>query len=89
MATTALDRMIDQLKRLTPHEQKELRAAIDRLLGAASELPTEEQFERELVGSGILDGIPSPPQAGNPSQEWRPIELKGKPLSETIVEERR
>jgi hypothetical protein len=89
MATTALNRMIDQVKRLNLHEQKELRAAIDRLLEASSELPTEEQFEQELVGSGILEGIPSPPQTGSPSQEWRPIESKGKPFSETIVEDRR
>jgi hypothetical protein len=89
MSTTALDRMIDQLKRLTAHEQKVLRAAIDRLLEVSSEPPAEEQFERELVGSGILDGIASPPQAGSVSLDWEPIELKGKPLSETIIEDRR
>jgi hypothetical protein len=89
MATTALDRMIDQVKRLTAHEQKELREAIDRLLETSSELPAEDQFEQELVGSGVLDSLPPPAKAGQSVQGWKPIEVKGKPLSETIIENRR
>jgi hypothetical protein len=89
MAMTALSRMLDEVKRLTPDEQRQLREAIDRLLSPPSAPPTEEQFERELVESGILDELPPPAGASEPVRKWKPIDVKGKPLSETIIEDRR
>lgn len=89
MATTTLGRMLDEVKRLTPDEQRELREAIDCLLSPPSGPPTEEQFERGLIEAGILDELPPPPGASASVEEWNPIEVKGKPLSETIVEDRR
>src|SRR5207249_3845792 len=89
MALTVLSRMLDEVKQLTPDEQRQLREAIDRLLSAHSAPPTEEQFEQELVDSGVLDSVPSPSGAREPIRKQKPIEVKGKPLSETIVEDRR
>jgi hypothetical protein len=89
MAVTVLRRMLDEVKRLTPDEQRQLREAIDRLLLSSSEPPTEEQFEQELIEAGILDTVPPPAGAGKPFPTEKPVEVKGKPLSETIVEDRR
>ena len=89
MAMTALSRMLDEVKRLTPDEQRQLREAIDQLLSPAAVPPTEEQFERELVESGILDKVPPLPGDSEPIRTRIPIEVRGKPLSETIVEDRR
>ncbi len=89
MATTALSRMLDEVKRLTPDEQRQLREAIDQWLSPPAAPPTEEQFERELVEAGILDEAPPPPGAREPTRKRKPIDVKGKPLSETIVEDRR
>jgi hypothetical protein len=89
MAKTALSRMLEEVKQLTPDEQRLLRDAIDRLLPAPVAPPTEEQFERELVDAGILEELPSSPGARQPMRKRRPIDIKGKPLSETLVEDRR
>lgn len=89
MSTRSLDRMLDEVKRLTPDEQRQLREAIDGLLSSPSVPPTEEQFERELIESGILDELPLPPGGSALVEEWKPIDVKGKPLSETIIEDRR
>jgi hypothetical protein len=89
MAVTAISRVLDEVKRLTPDEQRQLREAIDQLLSRPAAPLTEEQFERELVESGILDEVPPPPGASEPLQERKSIDVKGKPLSETIVEDRR
>ncbi len=89
MATTALGRMLDEVKQLTPDEQRVLREAIDRLLSPAAAPPSEDQFERELLEAGILDQLPSSPGTGEPNRKWKPVDVKGKPLSETIVEDRR
>ncbi len=89
MPKTTLHRMLNEVKSLTPDEQRQLREAIDRLLSAVSAPPTEEEFEQELVEAGILDEIPPLPAGDRPNTDWKPIEIRGKPLSETIVEERR
>jgi hypothetical protein len=89
MARTALSRMLDEVKRLTPNEQKQLREAIDSLLAFPSTSRTEEEFERELVEAGILTEVPPLPAEVRPIPDRKPIDVKGKPLSETIIEERR
>ena len=89
MAKTGLSRMLDELKRLTPDEQKQLREAIDRSLSVTSLPPSEDEFERELVESGILDEVPPRSANARARQNWRPMDIKGKPLSDTIIEERR
>ena len=49
---------------------------------------SEDLFKERLVEAGLLQGIgrPSWPLA---NQGRRPIQVKGKPLSEQIIEERR
>ena len=73
---------------------KELEAEITSLKAELKRLragspPTEEEFERELVDAGILDEHRPPSAAIKPLPDWKPVEIKGRPLSETIIEERR
>lgn len=89
MAKAVLNRMLDEVKLLTPKEQRQLREAIDSLLSVTSSPPTEDAFERELFESGFLEKVPSPPADVNDFQDGNPIDIRGKPLSETIIEERR
>lgn len=49
----------------------------------------EDQLERQLLADGILDQIPSPITSTTDYRQWQPIPWEGKPVSETIVEERR
>lgn len=47
----------------------------------------EERFKRKLVEVGLLSDIKTPKV--NLEVDRTPIRVKGKPLSETIIEERR
>ncbi len=89
MTMTTLSRMLDEVKRLTPDEQRQLRAALDQLLSPSAAPPTEEQFERELVEAGILDELSHCSDAGGPTAKLKTVNVKGKPLSETLIEDRR
>jgi hypothetical protein len=89
MPRAVLNEVLDELKLLTPEEQRQLREAIDRLLSSAAAPPTEDDFEQELLRSGFLEKVKLPPADVEPIQDWRPIDIAGKPLSETIIEERR
>jgi prevent-host-death family protein len=49
---------------------------------------TEEEFERQMIEKGVLlprDAIP----AISARDDWKPVPIQGKPLSEVILEERR
>jgi hypothetical protein len=50
---------------------------------------TEDEFERKLLEAGSLTRIPPPADPSAPGRTFRPIEIEGEPLSETILRERR
>lgn len=54
-----------------------------------SEDPIEIRLQRALAAEGLLSEIKMPFVARPEREELPPIEIKGKPLSETIIEERR
>jgi hypothetical protein len=49
---------------------------------------TEEEFQMRLMSEGIISELPRP-LADREEEGFRPIQVQEKPLSETIIEERR
>jgi hypothetical protein len=49
----------------------------------------EDNIEKELLADGVLDLVPPPTTDGTVYHQWQPIPWQGKPVSETILEERR
>ncbi len=49
----------------------------------------EDRVERELLADGILDQAPSLIIDAAAYRQWQPIQWEGKPVSETILDERR
>jgi hypothetical protein len=88
MTTSNLDRVIEEVKALTPDEQYKLREWLDSLLIPAPQM-TEEEYERHLLAKGIISEIPPPITDLTPFQSRKLMEVTGKPLSETVIEERR
>lgn len=81
MATAELERLFEQVKNLTSEERDELRKRIDAMAFAG-------------LGGAIANNLRKlgfvrlrPPGPRNPNPE--PIRVEGKPLSETVLEERR
>jgi hypothetical protein len=89
MSTANLDRLIEEVKTLTADEQRSLRDLVDELLAKSAPQMTEEEFEQHLLEKGIISRIPPPITDLTPYRNRKLIEVKGKPLSETIIEERR
>lgn len=50
--------------------------------------PAEELFKQRLVEKGLIETIKRPSR-GLPDQDRTPIEVKGQPLSEQVIEDRR
>jgi hypothetical protein len=89
MAASNLDRVIGEVKTLTPDEQRKLRELLDSLLAPPAPQMSEAEFEQWLFERGIIGHIPS--RVIDPVFEAnrKPIEIEGKPVSEIIIEERR
>ena len=93
MASANLEKIIEEIRNLTLNEQRQLRDMIDRLLREAAfppddSLSPEEILERRLLADGVISHIP--PRVADPNrQQFKPVEVKGKPLSEIIIAERR
>jgi len=89
MTTSNLDRIREEVKALTPDEQRSLRDMIDELLAASAPQMTEDEFEQHLLRKGVISRIPPRIRDASFEANRKLIEVKGKPLSETIIEERR
>ncbi|MGA3213070.1 MAG: hypothetical protein ABSD20_17335 [Terriglobales bacterium] len=73
--------VIEAVKSMSPPERERVRTALDSLSDSG-----EETAMAKLRASGLLINVPS-----NPAGRSRvaPVEIKGKPLSHTVIEERR
>lgn len=79
--------IIKQVQGLPPLQQREILRTLTQNLGgtAKSEL-SEAEVAEVLLAKGIISKIPS---HWNDDEDFEPIAIKGEPLSETIIRERR
>jgi Arc/MetJ-type ribon-helix-helix transcriptional regulator len=70
---------ITQAVRLLRQRRHELQAQAKPL--------TEDEWQRQLLQSGLLASIPVRPASGA-RREFQPVKIEGEPLSETIIRER-
>ncbi len=80
-----LDRLLEEVGSLTAAERDELRARLNGWPKPSQS--TEDALDQRLLGAGVICSVPA--RGSTPSYRWRPIAVKGEPLSETIVKERR
>ena len=102
MSSANLEKVIEEVKALTLDEQRKVKDLIDSLLRALDEeavsitqtiqhavLSPEELFEQKLLEAGLISEIPKRSPTPEHFRDFKPVEVKGKPVSETIIEERR
>lgn len=78
--------ILEEVAKLNPQEKEQI---IARLLNEREAIETrerQEQFLQHLLNEGLIRRIPP---RKNLRRDFRPVPIKGKPLSETIIEERR
>ena len=89
MAHAQFEKVMEDVKSLSPEEQRQLRAWLDRICDPAPASMTEEEFAHQLHAAGLLSEVKPPITDFTPYQHRQPIAITGKPLSEVIIEERR
>ena len=74
---------------LNDAEKWRLRDLLNAWLAPPEPPPTEEEVDQEMLREGILDQVAKRTKDVVRFENYKPIEVKGKPISETIIEERR
>ncbi len=88
MEKVTLEEVVNQARMLTPGEQRQLRQVLDLLLNPPSET-MEKSGARRVEWNGLVITIPPPITDFTRYENWKPVEVKGKPVSEVLIEERR
>ena len=89
MAT--LEQIIDEARALSPGEKQKLRQALDHDLGpvAQADLDSKEgTFVNRLRQRGLITVVPARLPDDELRRSYKRIEVKGEPISETIIRER-
>lgn len=90
MEQATLEKVLETVKSLRPEEQIKVREMLDEILPSKKNPPTREEYEKYLLAKGVISHIPT--RTGKRPEElkdFKPIEVEGEPLSETIIRERR
>jgi hypothetical protein len=81
----SVNEVLEAVKGLSPEEREQVRALLDTLHKTPPASP-EEVAQAELREAGLLAEIKRPRVSAR--ARHTPVEIKGKPLSETVIEER-
>ncbi len=87
MMTTA--EILTEIYQLPVNQQNDLRKKIlddSELNGQTKSQITQDEFDRVLLSDGFLANLPV---ESVEEEDFIPVEFTGKPISETIIEERR
>ncbi len=87
MAKTILNQILNQLVSLEMEELQQLQQTIKNHIVQKEITDKQAAFHQALINSGLVKKIKPP--AHDLIAERRLIQVKGKPVSETIIEERR
>jgi hypothetical protein len=88
MAHLPFDKVVEEVKALSPAEQRQLWFILDAIVAGAGPL-REDEFAHKLVEFGLLSEVKPPIADFTPYQNRQPVKTTGKHLSEVILEERR
>jgi hypothetical protein len=87
MAQLQLQEILSQLNQMDVEDLKQLNQAIEKCLETKQEINNQTAFHQALLNSGLVKQIKL--YSSHTSTQQQLIQVEGKPLSETIVEERR
>jgi hypothetical protein len=87
MTQAILTQILNQLETLELKELQQLNQKIQQYLMDKEEADKQAVFHQSLLDAGLVKQIKRP--SPQPITERRLIEIEGKPISETIIEERR
>jgi hypothetical protein len=89
MVSQNVNRIFQEAQTLNGNERQQLRVLLEELAAGGTTPSKWEKARHALVARGLLET--QPPRGKDPDRfgRWHPVAVQGKPVSETIIEERR
>jgi hypothetical protein len=87
MGREALTQVLETIRNLEPDELRQVQQVVQERLAQEQYSPEEERFHQALLAVGLVKEIKPPRRI--PTGQRRLIQARGKPVSETLLEERR
>ena|SRR5271157_3348043 len=86
-----LDKQVAELKKPTaPPTRKAAKRTKPATRQAKKKPPTRDEFNQRLMAAGLITRLPDPSlDIDDDDPDDQPVTIKGEPLSETIIRERR
>ena len=82
-----IQEIVDAVRKLPPENQREVLEVLQSEVTGTREAPiSEEEVPRILFERGVIGNLPSDLDYTDKDDDFEPIEIKGKPLSETVIE---
>lgn len=89
MVSPNVSKVLEAAQALNDAERQELLGLLENGAPRQAEATKQEQVRQALIERGLLDQQPPRGKDLERFRRWQPIPIQGKPLSQTIVEERR
>jgi hypothetical protein len=89
MSSPNVEKILHDADSLTEVERLELLRLLEQHCDSASAETAKDQLSRRLLADGLVSHLPPGKKDLDRYRSWHPVAIKGKPLSQTIVEERR
>lgn len=90
MAIDTVTHIVQQINKLSPADKEKLRRALGSVLPHIRPKATEDDFRKALVAAGLLSSPSATARAKAARRRpFTPVPVRGKPVSETLIEERR
>ncbi len=89
MSQDTLERIVEDVRTMTPQEQQQLRALLDNALADQADVmqAKERLLMQRLLEKGIIGSIPTGLHDDS-DDDYVPIQVQGRPVSETVLEDR-
>jgi hypothetical protein len=89
MVSPNVNKILQEMDALNDGERQEFLRLLASRGGVESTLSAEGRLQRQLLAEGLVSHVPPRTKDVERYRQWQPVAIEGKPLSETIVEERR
>ena len=91
MVSQNVNKLFQQVLALNEAERRELQNLLEVRAARQSVQAKEERLAQVLLEEGVISHVPAKPTLADIERfnAWKPVPIQGKPLSETIIEDRR
>ncbi|MEW6211795.1 MAG: hypothetical protein AB1631_25790 [Acidobacteriota bacterium] len=89
MASVNLENLLEEVRALNAEERRQVQKLLDAMAESDELQSRRRETERKLIEAGLIIEVRQPPTDMESYRNYKPAEVTGRPVSETLIEERR